>query len=218
MFTLKNVNRRNITSEDGIETDLLKDKQSHNELRNRKSILKLKFSYFIKLGVNNLRNLLYFQIIIGPIQIILKRIYKQIKKYARWNYNKSIRTGKLQQTIDRLIIKKTAEYNKPHCLDFVDYEKAFNSEEHAAVFNSGRKLGINATKIEPLQNIYENNTTMTLQKDTDKKMIKKKEKGRWGHDHTWTVYGRPLNYFPKNERENYECKNKRIIFKQGEIL
>lgn len=117
---------------------------------------------------------MYFEITIEPIQIILKRIYKQIKKYAKWNYNKPYEQGIFSKQYIGWSLKKTAKYNKPLCLDFVDYEKAFNSEEHAAVFNSVRKLGINATEIEPLQNIYENNTTtMTLQKDTDKKKDKK---------------------------------------------
>merc|ERR1711989_16583 len=55
-------------------------------------------------------------------------------------------------TIDHLhtinqLIEKTLEYNKPLCLAFVDYEKAFDSIEHNAVFNSMREKGTSIIRL-----------------------------------------------------------------------
>ena len=68
-------------------------------------------------------------------------------------------------TIDHLhtlnqLIEKSIEYNKPLCLAFVDYEKAFDSIEHTAVFNASREQGINENYIETIKNIYDNGTAM----------------------------------------------------------
>ena len=43
------------------------------------------------------------------------------------------------------IIEKTNEYNLPLCVGFIDYEKAFDSVEHFAIFEALRKININET-------------------------------------------------------------------------
>ena len=68
-------------------------------------------------------------------------------------------------TIDHLhsinqLIEKTNEYNIPLCLAFVDYEKAFDSIEHNAVFDSLREQGINENYVQLLENIYSNSTAL----------------------------------------------------------
>ena len=68
-------------------------------------------------------------------------------------------------TIDHLhsinqLIEKANEYNIPLCLAFVDYEKAFDSIEHNAVFDSLREQGINENYIQLLENIYSNSTAI----------------------------------------------------------
>ena len=62
-------------------------------------------------------------------------------------------------TIDHIytlnqIIEKTNEYNLPLCVGFIDYEKAFDSVEHFAIFEALRKININETYVQILENIY----------------------------------------------------------------
>ena len=64
-------------------------------------------------------------------------------------------------TIDHIytlnqIIEKTNEYNLPLCVGFIDYEKAFDSVEHFAIFEALRKINISYVQI--LENIYKKAT------------------------------------------------------------
>ncbi|GFO20141.1 endonuclease-reverse transcriptase [Plakobranchus ocellatus] len=54
------------------------------------------------------------------------------------------------------VIEKSNEYNLPLCVGFIDYEKAFESVEHFAIFDALRKININETYITILENIYRN--------------------------------------------------------------
>ena len=51
-------------------------------------------------------------------------------------------------------IEKSNEYNLPLCIGFIDYEKAFDTVEHFAIFEALRKTTINETYINILQSIY----------------------------------------------------------------
>ena len=51
-------------------------------------------------------------------------------------------------------MEKSDEYNLPLCIGFIDYEKAFDTVEHFAVFEALRKTNVNETYINILQNIY----------------------------------------------------------------
>ena len=57
-----------------------------------------------------------------------------------------------------LVIEKCNEYNKTLCVGFVDYEKAFDSVEHFAIFETLLKIGVHPTYIKILQNIYRDAT------------------------------------------------------------
>ena len=52
------------------------------------------------------------------------------------------------------MIEKLNEYNLPLCIGFIDYEKAFDTVEHFAIFEALRKTNVNETYINILQNIY----------------------------------------------------------------
>ncbi|GFO28269.1 endonuclease-reverse transcriptase [Plakobranchus ocellatus] len=54
------------------------------------------------------------------------------------------------------VIEKSNEYNLPLCVGFIDYEKAFDSVEHFAIFDALRKININETYVTILENIYRN--------------------------------------------------------------
>ena len=55
-----------------------------------------------------------------------------------------------------MVIEKSKEYHLPLCLGFIDYEKAFDSVEHFAIFQALRKININETYVQILENIYKN--------------------------------------------------------------
>ena len=62
-------------------------------------------------------------------------------------------------TIDHIytlnqFIEKANEYNLPLCVCFIDYEKAFDSVEHFAIFEALRKINTNETYVQILENIY----------------------------------------------------------------
>lgn len=61
----------------------------------------------------------------------------------------------------RQIIQKTEEYNRPLCLAFVDYEKAFDSVETWAVLRSLQRCQIDYRYIEVLKCLY-NKATMCI--------------------------------------------------------
>ena len=44
-------------------------------------------------------------------------------------------------------IEKSNGYNLPPCIGFIDYEKAFDTVEHFAIFNALRKTNIKETYI-----------------------------------------------------------------------
>ena len=67
-------------------------------------------------------------------------------------------------TIDHLqalnqLIEKSTECNFPLRIGSIDYEKAFDTVEHFAIFEALRKTNTNETYINFLQNIYSQATT-----------------------------------------------------------
>ena len=57
-------------------------------------------------------------------------------------------------SVTNQIIEKSNEYNLPLYIGFIDYEKAFDTVEHFAIFEALRKTKVNETYINILQNIY----------------------------------------------------------------
>ena len=62
-------------------------------------------------------------------------------------------------TVDRLhtinlLIEKCNEFKRPLCIEYIDYEKAFDTIEHEAIFKALRSIGINETYISILEDIY----------------------------------------------------------------
>ena len=60
---------------------------------------------------------------------------------------------KVMQAVNQ-IIEKSTEYNLPLCIDFIDYEKAFDKVEHFAKCGTLRKTNINEKYAQILQNIH----------------------------------------------------------------
>ena len=57
------------------------------------------------------------------------------------------------RTINQLI-EKCNEFKTPLCIGYIDYEKAFDSIEHEAIFKALRSIGINEAYITILEDIY----------------------------------------------------------------
>ena len=62
-------------------------------------------------------------------------------------------------TVDRLqtinqLIEKCNEFNRPLSIGYIDYEKAFDSIEHKAIFKALRSIRINETYITILEDTY----------------------------------------------------------------
>ena len=68
-------------------------------------------------------------------------------------YKKGYSTTDHLQALNQ-IIEKSNEYNLPLCIGFIDYEKAFDTVEHFAIFEALRKTNVNEIYINILQNIY----------------------------------------------------------------
>ncbi len=54
------------------------------------------------------------------------------------------------------LIEKACEYQLQLCLGFVDYQKAFDSAEHADMFEALRKMNIEEGYVRILEDIYAN--------------------------------------------------------------
>ena len=51
------------------------------------------------------------------------------------------------------LIEQCYEFNKPLCIGYIVYEKAFNPMEHKTIFKAVRTIGINETYITILEEI-----------------------------------------------------------------
>ena len=72
------------------------------------------------------------------------------------------------------IIERTNEYRKPLCMAFIDYEKAFDSVEIAAVLEAIRNQGVSEVYCRVLEDIYREGTaTIKIHTETGKIPFKK---------------------------------------------
>ena len=70
--------------------------------------------------------------------------------------------------------EKCREYDRPLCVAFVDYEKAFNSLQTQAILTSLKEQGIEEVYIEILKDIYtDSSVTVHLHKESEKIRIKR---------------------------------------------
>ncbi|GFN80636.1 retrovirus-related pol polyprotein from type-1 retrotransposable element r2 [Plakobranchus ocellatus] len=79
------------------------------------------------------------------------------KQESRQVLEKNFFTTDHLQALNQLI-EKCNEYNLPLCLGFIDYEKAFDSVEHAAIAQALWKVNINENYVTMIGNIYKGAT------------------------------------------------------------
>uniref|UniRef100_F1KYC2 LINE-1 reverse transcriptase n=1 Tax=Ascaris suum TaxID=6253 RepID=F1KYC2_ASCSU len=97
-------------------------------------------------------------------EVLCKRLQQQIEQKQDVE-QAGFRPGK--STIDQIhvltmLIEKTREYNLPLYLLFVDYEKAFDSVEHASLWRSLESASVHPSIISTLQEIQSKSTTTTF--------------------------------------------------------
>ena len=64
------------------------------------------------------------------------------------------------------VLEKTTEYNIPLYMAFIDYEKAFDSIQHRAVFEALRTHGVQEKYINIIKETYTEGTAQIKQKSS----------------------------------------------------
>ena len=83
----------------------------------------------------------------------MERVLDENQPREQAGFRKGYSTVDHLQTINQLI-EKCNGFNRPLCIGYIDYEKAFDSIEHKAIFKALRSIGINETYITILEDIY----------------------------------------------------------------
>ena len=90
----------------------------------------------------------------GEITSDREEILKICSDFCKSHYTQTVLTTESTMKQINQITEKSNEYILPLCIDFTDYEKAFDTIEHFAILEALRKTNINETYINILQNIY----------------------------------------------------------------
>ncbi|GFO50048.1 endonuclease-reverse transcriptase [Plakobranchus ocellatus] len=85
----------------------------------------------------------------------MERILDENQPRVQAGFRKGYSTTDHIYTLNQ-VIEKSNEYNVPLCVGFIDYDSAFDSVEHFAIFDALRKININETYVTILENIYRN--------------------------------------------------------------
>ena len=89
-------------------------------------------------------------------RILQKRMEKVVDKnlpIEQAGFRKGYSTFDHLQTVTQLI-EKCNEFKRPLCIGYIDYERAFGSIEHEAIFKALRSIGINETYTRILEDSY----------------------------------------------------------------
>ncbi|GFN98158.1 endonuclease-reverse transcriptase [Plakobranchus ocellatus] len=87
----------------------------------------------------------------------MERILDENQPREQAGFRKNFSTTDHLQALNQLI-EKCNEYNLPLCLGFIDYEKAFDPVDHAAIVQTLRKININENCVTMIENIYKGAT------------------------------------------------------------
>ena len=94
-----------------------------------------------------------YKIFTRLLQTRIERALDENQPREQAGFRKGYATTDRLQALNQVIMKSD-EYNLPLCIGFIDYEKAFDTVEHFAIFEVLRKTNIDKTSINILQNIY----------------------------------------------------------------
>ena len=87
------------------------------------------------------------------LQKRMERVLDENQQREQAGFRKGYSTVDHLQTFNQLI-EKCNEFNRPLCIGYIDYEKAFDSIQHKAIFKALRSIGINETYITILEDTY----------------------------------------------------------------
>ena len=88
----------------------------------------------------------------------MERVLNENQPREQVGFRKGYSTVDHLQTINELT-EKCNKFNIPLCFGYIDYEKAFDSIEHKAIFKALRSIDINETYITILEDTYTGATT-----------------------------------------------------------
>ena len=94
-----------------------------------------------------------YKIFARLLQTRIERTLDEDQPREQAGFRKGYSTTDHLQALNQ-IIEKSNEYNLPLCIGFTDYEKAFDTVEHFAIFEVLRKTNVNETYINISLNIY----------------------------------------------------------------
>ena len=83
----------------------------------------------------------------------MEKVLDENQPREQAGFRKGYSTVDHLQTINQLI-ENCNEFKRPLCIRYIDYERAFDSIEHEAIFKALRSMGINKTYITILEDIY----------------------------------------------------------------
>ena len=83
----------------------------------------------------------------------MERVLDENQPREQAGFRKGLSTVDHLQTVYQLI-EKYNEFKRPICTGYIDYENAFDSIEHKAIFKALRSIGINETYITILEDTY----------------------------------------------------------------
>ena len=87
------------------------------------------------------------------LQKWMERVLDENQPREQAGFRKGYSTVDHLQKINQLI-EKCNEFKRPLCIGYIDYEKAFDSIEHKAIFKALRSVGMNETYKLLLSRIY----------------------------------------------------------------
>ena len=88
----------------------------------------------------------------------MERVLDENQPREQVGFRKGYSTVDHLQTINQLT-EKCNEFKRPLCIGYVDYEKAFDSKEHKAIFKALRSMCIDEIYITILEDTYTGATT-----------------------------------------------------------
>ena len=92
-----------------------------------------------------------------------------------------------------------SEFKRPLCIEYIDYEKAFDSIEHEAIFKALRSIGINEIYITILEDIY---TGATARVHVDNQVLEEIQRKK----PYFTLKARPTLIRAKSARASLSCE------------
>ena len=127
-----------------IFNNILKTKQIPDSWQEAKTVILLK-----RRDPKDIKNCRPISLLSHSYNIFTRLLQPRDQAGFRKGYSTTDHLQALNQ-----IKEKSNEYNLPLCLGFIDYEKAFKTVEHFAIFEALRKTNVNETYTNILQNIY----------------------------------------------------------------